>query len=69
MITEQELLELANKYCSADSEISALISLLKELRTFQKQIESIEGDFSLIAIAQHFELEVSARLKRALKNS
>lgn len=69
MITEHELLELANKYCNADSEISALISLLKDLRSFQQQIEALDGDFSLTIMAQHFEVEISARLKRALKNS
>ncbi|BDA74412.1 hypothetical protein CAL7716_085780 [Calothrix sp. PCC 7716] len=68
MITDEELFRLANEYSSADTEISALICLLKDLRNFQRRLELIEADFSLIVMAQYFEVEVSARLKRALKN-
>lgn len=67
MITDEELFKLANEYSSADSEISALICLLKDLRNFQRRLELLEADFSLIVMAQNFDLEVSARLRRALR--
>ena len=67
MITDEELFKLANEYSSADTEISALICLLKDLRNFQRRLELLETDFSLIVMAQNFDLEVSARLRHALR--
>jgi hypothetical protein len=67
VITDEELFRLANEYSSADTEISALICLLKDLRNFQRRLELLEADFSLIVMAQNFDLEVSARLRRALR--